>query len=469
MRPGHFDHAKTGAAQGRVYADNNLRPRRPGAKAALKNGLREAPGTAQARFELLELAGCDGHGGFCCGVVEFSVFKAELKTIIASLAILLPFTRLASGAGLGLMFARPMPAQSKILLVDDDEQMLELYQALLEEVPSHPEVQVCNTGARAIAMLESEPFTLLITDLRMPKMDGLQVLAIVRRKFPQLRIVVLTGVLDEEYRSRAYAQGVEMFWQKPSSTEDIQLFQDCIESMLDRSTREPEGFRGVQSKSLVDLIQLECLSRSSSILSITRGGLRGKIWIINGEIMDAATAGMTGEAAFREILSWRSGNFEILPADPARPRAIHSSYQGLLLDTAQALDESKGPAPGTEPEAAGQTPGGAPAGLAALGRFEGVGFVLSIPPDDKAPVDSWSLENPMDTAHWARDTHRRLAQLGDVLRAGELTGVFGFGWEEHWALAAQAQKGLLCAGFRPGLRAEQVEQTMKHLVDKWAS
>ena len=89
--------------------------------------------------------------------------------------------RLASGAGLGLMCARLMPAQNKILLVDDDEQMLELYQALLEQIPSHPEVQVCNTGARAIAMLESEPFTLLITDLRMPKMDGLQVLAIVRR------------------------------------------------------------------------------------------------------------------------------------------------------------------------------------------------------------------------------------------------------------------------------------------------
>ena len=145
--------------------------------------------------------------------------------------------------------------------------------------PAIPQVQVCNTGARAIAMLESEPFTLLITDLRMPKMDGLQVLAIVRRKFPQLRIVVLTGVLDEEYRSRAYAQGVEMFWQKPASTEDIQLFQDCIESMLDRPTQEPEGFRGVQSKSLVDLIQLECLSRSSSLLNITRGGLKGKIWI----------------------------------------------------------------------------------------------------------------------------------------------------------------------------------------------
>src|SRR5271163_1073134 len=123
-----------------------------------------------------------------------------------------------------------MASQHKILLVDDDEQVLELYQSLLKSLPSQPEVHVSNSGARAIALLESEPFSLLVTDLRMPKMDGLQVLAIVRRKYPQLRIIVLTGVLDEEYRSRAYAQGVELFWQKPTSRAEIKLFQDCIES-----------------------------------------------------------------------------------------------------------------------------------------------------------------------------------------------------------------------------------------------
>ena len=362
-----------------------------------------------------------------------------------------------------------MSAQNKILLLDDDEQTLELYQALLEQIPSHPEVQVCNAGGRAIAMLESEPFNLLITDLRMPKMDGLQVLAIVRRKYPLLRIVVLTGVPDDEYRSRAYAQGVEMFWQKPSTAEDIQLFQDCIESMLDRPTQTVDGFRGVQSKSLVDLIQLECLSRSSSTLNITRGALKGKIWIQNGEIIDATTANMTGEEAFKEILSWKSGNFEILPADAGRARSINISYQGLLLDSAQALDESKGPAAGAQAEAGSQTPDSPPTGLAALGRFEGVGFVLAIPPDVKAPVDSWSLENSMDVANWARDAHRRLATLGDGLRAGEFAGAFGFGLQEHWALDVQEQKGLLCVGFRPALSADQVEETMKHVFDKWAS
>jgi hypothetical protein len=168
-------------------------------------------------------------------------------------------------------------------------------------------------------------------------------------------------------------------------------------------------------------------------------------------------------------LSWKGGNFEILPADPSRVRTIKNSYQGLLLDTAQALDESKGPPPGTEGAADELSPGGHPSGLAALGRFEGVSFVLSIPPDDKAPVEAWSLENAQDVAAWARDAFRRLAKIGEQIHAGELTGVMGFGLIEHWALKPHEQKGLLCVGFRPVMNGEEVEQTMNHVFDKWAS
>ena len=59
-----------------------------------------------------------------------------------------------------------------------------MYREVLSQLPSRPEIHTSNSGARAIALLESEAFTMLISDLRMPKMDGLQVLSIVRRKFP---------------------------------------------------------------------------------------------------------------------------------------------------------------------------------------------------------------------------------------------------------------------------------------------
>ena len=373
------------------------------------------------------------------------------------------------GAALGTRLRQSMAKQHKILLLDDDEQLLELYQELLQQLPSQPEVRVSNSGARAIAMLESELFSLLITDLRMPKMDGLQVLAIVRRKYPHLRIIVLTGVLDEEYRSRAYAQGVDMFWQKPSSTEEFQLFKDCIESLLGRDVQSEGGFRGMQSKGLVDLIQLECLSQSSAVLHISQGGVSGRIWVDSGEIIDAAAASFTGEDAFKEILSWKSGNFEIQPAEPNRPRTIHNSCQALLLDSAQALDEWRGLKAGEEAGAPADSAAPANSALTPLARFEGVEFLLTMPADEGAPCDSWGLENAQEVAVWARAAHKRLQMLGEKLAAGALAQVSGTGWQRHWALSADDKKGLLCAGFRRTLTREKVEQTMKHIFAKWVS
>src|SRR6266705_5442820 len=160
-----------------------------------------------------------------------------------------------------------MNASHKILLLDDDPDLLDMYREILSHMPSRPEIFTATSGSRAMAMLEAEPFRLLVCDLKMPKMDGLQVLSIVRRKYPQIRTVALTSVADEQFRSRAYALGVDQFWYKPSSGQEIKMFLECLESLLGRES-EP-GFRGVQSKSLVDIIQLECISQSSAVLRIT--------------------------------------------------------------------------------------------------------------------------------------------------------------------------------------------------------
>src|SRR5947209_13394240 len=190
-----------------------------------------------------------------------------------------------------------MGAQHKVLLLDDDVDLLDMYRQLLAQLPSQPEIHTATSGPRAMAMLEAEPFRLLICDLKMPKMDGLQVLSIVRRKHPQLRTVALTSVHDEQYRSRAYALGVDLFWHKPTNEQEIKMFLECIESLLGRE--RDSGFRGIQSKSLVDIIQLECISQSSSVQRITNGPLTGRIWIQDGEIIDSEADEIKGEPAFQ--------------------------------------------------------------------------------------------------------------------------------------------------------------------------
>jgi CheY-like chemotaxis protein len=359
-----------------------------------------------------------------------------------------------------------MASRPRILLLDDDQELLDMYQEILAQLPSLPEVVTASSGARAIALLESQKFTLMVTDLNMPKMDGLQVLSIVRRKYPQLRIVVLTSVMDEQFRSRSYAMGVDLFWQKPSTMDEIKLFLDCIESLLGREDQE-QGFRGVQSKSLVDLIQLECLSRTSTTLRITNGKLEGRIWIRDGDVIDAASGSLEGTAAFRDILCWKTGSFEILPPDDEHPRRIHESYQGLLLETAQAIDEGQQAAAAAAPAEteSGESPGSQ---LVDLSRVPGVEFLIDVPDDKAKDADSWAAENVPATAAWMRETVERFRKLGDEMQAGQLLRLEFPSQQVHLTCSPGSRSHLL-AGWNRGLTMDQLRENAKELTAKWAS
>ncbi|NGO40402.1 response regulator [Limisphaera ngatamarikiensis] len=330
-----------------------------------------------------------------------------------------------------------MQTRPKVLLVDDDPDLLELYRELLARLPSNPEIRTANTGLKALAFLEEEPFHLFLCDLKMPKMDGLQVLAVVRRKYPQLRTVALTALTDESLRSRVYALGVDLYWQKPANEREVQLFLDSLESLLSREASG--GFRGVQSKSLVDLLQLECLSQNSTVLRVTNGPWEGRIWILRGELIDAETEGLVGEEAFAHILSWKSGTFEQLPPDPDRPQRIFKSCNALLLETAQAMDES---GTGTEPPGEPEIPSPPPP-LEQIARMERVSAVLRFASDPAGPWEGRGIEYPEQVRRWAQHTLDRYQRLGEKLAVGPLEQVQGWSWQQHVGLAPLPDGGLM--------------------------
>jgi DNA-binding response OmpR family regulator len=337
---------------------------------------------------------------------------------------------------------------------------------LAQHLSCMPDVRTASSGARALALLESEQFHLMIVDLNMPKMDGLQVVSIARRKYPELRLIILTAIRDEQFRTRAYAMGVDQYWIKPESDQEMGLLMESIESLLSREAKG--GFRGVQSKSLVDIIQLECLSQSSTVLKITNGIADGKIWIQNGEVTHAEAPGATAEPAFQRILTWKTGSFENLPADLNQPRTIFTSYQGLLLDTAQAFDEAVSQVPqATEGPAAAEAASTATQ-LAELSQVKGVEFVLALGTEKNSVQDSWGLENPKPVSEWMKKSLEGFNSLGERLQVGHLQQIVGTGPQRKVALASSSTCQL-CVGFSPGLSAEELRETMKSILTKWAS
>ncbi len=350
-------------------------------------------------------------------------------------------------------------ARHRILMVDDDQDFLEVYWEVLKRLPGQPEIHTASNGGRALALLESETFNLMVVDLQMPKMDGLQLISIARRKYPQMRIVVLTGLREEEFRIRAYGMGVDQFWQKPSSDKEVDLFLESIDALLQQEIQG--GFRGIQSKSLVDILQLESLSQTSGVLKITNGLLEGRIWMEAGDIIDAEAEELNGEAACRRILSWKAGSFEMLPPDAGRERKIFISCQALLLEIAQAVDEATG-----AKAALGAPDGGSL--LSEITQLADVQFALSGSCEPAGQMESWGVETPAQVAEWARKSLEGFETLGDHLQAGRLQQVSGLGAPNHVALA-NCPRGLLAVGFRNVLGAEEVRDNMKRVLAKWLS
>jgi len=331
-----------------------------------------------------------------------------------------------------------MDNRQKILILDDDADWLALCRDLLATLPSRPEIITANSAKKALALLGSEKVRLLISDLRMPRMDGLQILSIVRRQFPEMRTVVLSGLEDEEYRARAYALGVDLFWLKSEMQRSSKLFTECLESLLGRDN-EP-GFRGIQSKGLMDIIQMECLTRSSTVLRITRGPLVAKLWIQEGELIDAELEGARGEAAFSRLLAWKTGSFENLPAEPDRERTIMKPVNALLLESAQSQDESANPmgAESIETVVHRKTMWK----LSQLTR-EGADFVLSMPPEGLGEPEELGTQNVLPQAQWTRLAATIGQRLSERLGAGPLTHIIGQNQERQVILLAQGEQTFL--------------------------
>jgi CheY-like chemotaxis protein len=358
-----------------------------------------------------------------------------------------------------------MEKKQKILILDDDNDWLALSREMFAALPSHPEILTANNGKRALSILESERIRLLICDLKMPRMDGLQILSIVRRRYPELRTVVLSGLEDEEYRSRAYALGVDLFWIKIEMQRNAGLFMECLESLLGSHDREGDtGFRGIQSKSLMDIIQMECLSRTSTVLRVTRGPLVAKLWIQDGDLIDAEVDGARGETAFNRLLAWKSGSFENLPADPQRERTIFKPVNALLLESAQTMDENANPQGAESIENAAHRKN---IWKLSLLTREGADFVIVVPPNGHGEPEAIGTQNVAALARWAHRAAEVARRLSERLEAGPILQIQGQNLERQ-VLVIRHEDKVFLVGW-PAETAGNLPEKTRKLVASWDS
>jgi len=235
---------------------------------------------------------------------------------------------------------KPTDHRRTVLFVDDDEQFLETIERLMR-LWSHDDwtVLTAPSASAAMAILQKQSPDLIVLDVCMPVVDGLQFLSIVHRRFPEAPKVALTGFATEAYRTACLANGAELFLEKPKSPEAF----DAIFQTFDELTKwkPEEGFSGVLRRvGLTEIIQMECLNKSSSILKVTAPGLAGAIYIADGAIIHAEAGPIKGADAVNKLFSLAGGDFSLSAYVEPPERSIDSQWEFLLMDAAQKRDES---------------------------------------------------------------------------------------------------------------------------------
>ncbi len=110
---------------------------------------------------------------------------------------------------------------SNILIVDDEQSYRQLL-SLVFEGDGHT-IRTAMNGREALAALQEEPADVVISDVKMPDMDGIQMLGAVRETQPDLGVILMTAFASVETAREAFKLGADDFIQKPFDVEELKL------------------------------------------------------------------------------------------------------------------------------------------------------------------------------------------------------------------------------------------------------
>ena len=117
-----------------------------------------------------------------------------------------------------------------ILFVDDEPKILKGLQRILYPMKSEWNILLAESGAQALELLEQNPVDVVVSDMRMPAMNGMQLLSIIQKRFPKVVRVMLTGQPDRDMYCEVMTVSHYFIW-KPASYEDLRALFEGIRDL----------------------------------------------------------------------------------------------------------------------------------------------------------------------------------------------------------------------------------------------
>lgn len=221
-----------------------------------------------------------------------------------------------------------------VLIVDDDSAFLRLIEKDLEGFSESFNVLTAGSGAEALALLKENYVSFVASDLRMPGMDGFELLSVILKKYPDVPVYVMTSYDKPKTREVVIKSGAAGYLKKPFTA--IELFGEITKTLNKKA--EGGNLHNVTLETFLQLIEME--QQTSTLRIVDKKGKRGgALFFRNGELMNARYGEKMGKEAAYAILSWSNVSLAIENGCVFQEKLISEDLQAILLDAMRVKDE----------------------------------------------------------------------------------------------------------------------------------
>lgn len=225
-----------------------------------------------------------------------------------------------------------------ILFVDDSKPLVQLFLDFMPKKGQKYGFSTAANGEEALKILQTEKIDLIILDIQMPVMDGLQFLAELHNRRIWLPVIIMTGANIEISEKKFAEYGIVDYLKKP-------VFFKELDKRIGEILKKIENKDLISGISIFGILQVLEMEKKTGILTLKIGDKDGKVFFKDGKVADIEAGGMVLEDALNEFIKpdMETKKLKIEYINHRRENKINKSLTQMLLEAAKDWDEKSKP------------------------------------------------------------------------------------------------------------------------------